>query len=343
MRFSVIVPVFNVADYLQKCVDSILANDCSDCEILLIDDGSTDGRSGALCDAIAAAQPQIIRAVHKPNGGLGDARNAGIDQAKGDYLVFIDSDDYIAPDYLSTISAQIDQTPADIYTFDFFCAYPNRTEHYANCDCLPKGAAFTLAQCPQLLLCSPTAWSRVWKRSLFVSTGIRYPCRVWYEDIRTSGKLFAQAESIVAVPKALYYYVIRENSITHNKNVDRNRQILEAMEDLISYFQAHGLFETYRKELCHLTIEHVLIVASVRVLRCDRRHPLLAEFRAYVERTFPDYRSDPYPLPAAKRLAYWLILHRAYGLAALLFALKDKLPQGAPMQEKNAGLPARKG
>lgn len=326
MRFSVIVPVYNVADYLQKCADSILANDCSDCEILLVDDGSTDGRSGQLCDEIAAAHPQLIRVIHKPNGGLGDARNAGIEQAKGDYLVFIDSDDHITPDYLSTISAQIDKTPADVYTFDFFCEYPNKTEQYHDSATLPEGVPFTLAQQPTLLLQSPTAWSRVWKRELFLSTGIRYPGRVWYEDIRTSGKLFAQAGNIVAIHKPLYYYVIRENSITHNTNVDRNHQILEALEDLISYFKENNLFEAYRDELCQMTIDHVLIAATVRVVRCDRDHPLVGEFRDYVETTFPDYRSNPYlpTLPRSKRLAYRLILRKQYRLLASLFSWKDK-------------------
>lgn len=327
MRFSIIVPVYNVAEYLQKCADSILANDCSDCEILLIDDGSTDGKSGALCDQIAAAHSDVVRAIHKPNGGLGDARNFGLERAKGDYLVFIDSDDHIAPDYLATISEQIDRTHADVYTFDFFCEYPNKTEVFADSAALPEGAAFTLAQQPKLLLQSPTAWSRVWKRSLFLQTGIRYPSKVWYEDIRTSGKLFAQASSIVAIHKPLYYYVIRENSITHNKNVDKNRQILEAMDDLIPYFKENSLFETYQDELCRIVVEHVLIAATVRVVRCDRHHPLIAEFRTYVESNFPDYRANRYiaELDASKRLAYRLIIGKHYAALAALFQLKDRL------------------
>jgi glycosyltransferase involved in cell wall biosynthesis len=324
MRFSVIVPVYNVAEYLRKCAESIIANDCSDSEILLVDDGSTDGISGGLCDQIAAEHPDLIRVIHKPNGGLGDARNAGIAEARGEYLVFIDSDDHIAPDYLATVSAHIDKTHADVYTFDFFCQYADRTEIRHDADKLPEGVAFTLAQQPTLLLHSPTAWSRVWKRSLFLSTDIRYPGRVWYEDIRTSGKLFAQAGSIVAIHKPLYYYVIRENSITHNKNVDRNRQILDAMEDLLPYFKAHGLFDTYRNELCQLVIDHVLIAASVRVLRCDRHHPLLGEFYDYTLRNFPDFRHCPYlsTLSGSKKLAYRLVAGRHYGTAALLFYLK---------------------
>ena len=92
MRFSVVIPVYNVKEYLEKCVDSVLAQDTADYEMILVDDGSTDG-SGALCDTIAARRPECIRVIHKPNGGLGDARNVGLAHAQGDYLVFLDSDE----------------------------------------------------------------------------------------------------------------------------------------------------------------------------------------------------------------------------------------------------------
>ena len=86
MIFSVVIPVYNVKDYLPKCIDSVLAQDFTDYEVILIDDGSTDGESGAICDRYAAAHPERIRAIHKPNGGVGEARNVGIEAAQGEYL-----------------------------------------------------------------------------------------------------------------------------------------------------------------------------------------------------------------------------------------------------------------
>lgn len=325
MRFSIVVPVYNVAEYLPKCIQSILANDCSDCEILLVDDGSTDGRSGQLCDEFEAAHPDLIRAIHKPNGGLGDARNAGLEQAKGDYLVFIDSDDHIVPDYLATVSAAMDRTPGEVYTFDFFLDNGQTMEVYPDSRALPEGVAFTLAQQPSLLLQQPSACARVWKRSLFLSTGIRYPARAWYEDIRTSGKLFAQASGIVAIHKPLYCYFVRDNSITRSKNVEKNMEIVEAMEDLLGYFQANGLFDRYRDELCQLVIDHVLIAATVRIAKLDPRSPLLGQLRSYAVGRFPNFRRCPYMrrLPPAKRLALGLSELRLYRVLNLLFLLKD--------------------
>ena len=97
MKFSVIIPVYNGWEYLREGVDSVLGQTGADFEILLVDDGSTDGESGEICDRYAAAHPERIRAIHKPNGGVGEARNVGIEAAQGEYLIFIDSDDYIAP------------------------------------------------------------------------------------------------------------------------------------------------------------------------------------------------------------------------------------------------------
>ena len=106
-RFSLIVPVYRVEEYLPKCVDSVRAQECQDFELLLVDDGSPD-RCPALCDAYAAEDPQHIRVIHQENAGPGAARNRGIDEARGDYLVFLDSDDYLSPETLAELSKAID-------------------------------------------------------------------------------------------------------------------------------------------------------------------------------------------------------------------------------------------
>ena len=115
MIFSVVIPVYNVKDYLPKCIDSVLAQDFEDYEVILIDDGSTDGESGAICDRYAAAHPERIRAIHKPNGGVGEARNVGIEAAQGEYLIFIDSDDYIAPDMFRVLADAVARFGSDIH------------------------------------------------------------------------------------------------------------------------------------------------------------------------------------------------------------------------------------
>lgn len=325
MKFSVVIPVYNVKDYLAKCVQSVLAQQIESYEIILVDDGSTDG-SGELCDALAQRKPDCIRVIHKPNGGLGDARNVGLEQAKGEYLVFIDSDDYIAPNMLRELSEKIEQTHADIITFGFRVDKNGDTSEI-HIDDLPEDHVFTLQSLPELLLALPNAWTRIYKRTLFLETGIRYPGRVWYEDIRTTTKLFAKAGSVAAVRQPYYYYVVRENSITRNKNVARNHEIIDAFDDLLGWYKQNGLFEMYQPQLCRLAVDHIFLAASVRVLMTDPKHPLLKEFNQYLYQHFPHFTTNRYlsDLPKPKKLAYHLLLKKQYRLLRLLFLAKDKL------------------
>lgn len=326
MKFSIIIPVYNVKDYLAKCVDSILVQDCRDCEMILVDDGSTDGASGPLCDDYAAAHPELIRVIHQENQGLGGARNTGIEAAAGEYLLLVDSDDYLAPETLEQLRAVVGEYSSDIVTFGFVMDENGRlTERHL--DNLPEGRVFTLGEVKGLLLAAPNAWNRLWKRSLFLESGIRFPKRVWYEDIRTTTKLFALAKSIVYVPETFYRYVVREGSITRNVNVERSREILDAFEDLLGWYQQQGLFETYYQELSRLTVDHVYLAASVRVLRIDPKHPLLREFLDFVWERFPDFQENPYlrQLPRQHKLLIKLLKRKQYGIIRLMFQIKDHL------------------
>ncbi len=323
---SVIIPVYNVAQWLPTCIESLLTQDYTDYEIILVDDGSTDGQSGAICDAYAQQHPQRIQVVHKENGGLGDARNAGIARSSGEYLFFVDSDDFVAPHTLADLAQQIARYHSDVYLFGMVInrdGVPGETL----LDDLPKNQVFCLEEQPTLLLVAPTACCRLWKRDLFMQSGIRFPARVWYEDIRTTLKLYTLAKTVVCLDKAYYYYLVRANSIMQSANLARNAEIMDALDDVLSYFAQHGLYERYRNELCYLTVDHVLAVASVRVLRLDPTSELLGQFMAYTLAHFPDFRSNPYytRMSAKKRLVFRLICRKQYKLAALLFKWQDKL------------------
>lgn len=322
MKLSVIIPVYNVEAYLPACVDSVLANDTSDCEILLVDDGATD-RSGAICDEYALAHPALIRVIHQANGGLGAARNTGIEAARGEWLLFLDSDDTLTPDALAVLKSAA--SPA-VQVVGFQLYSDDGAGHLTpfDTDFTPSEEVFTLENRRDYLLCLPSAATRLWARELFLASGIRFPSRVWYEDIRTTTKLLALATGITVLPQRLYRYLQRPGSIMSNQNLDRNREILEAFDDLLGWYRARDLAEEYRNELCALTVEHVLLAASVRVARADVKHPLLKDFRDYTDAAFPEWPANPYlkTLPKAKALALRLVRGRHYGLLALLFRLK---------------------
>lgn len=322
MKFSVIVPVYNVAQYLPACIASVAAQTCGDYELILVDDGSTD-ESGALCDQLA--QEYHCRVIHQENCGLGAARNTGIEAAKGDYLVFLDSDDFLSPDALQGLSEEMDRIPADIYSFGFVTS-DGVHDIAPFVDDLPYHQPLALSSHPAILLALPNACCRVIRRELFRSSGIRFPSRVWYEDLRTTPKLFALADTVVSLPNTWYHYVQRDGSITRNSNIARNREIIDAFEDLLGWYREHGLFDRYQVQLERLCIDHVYLAASVRVLRADPKHPLLKEFRDYLRKNFPDYQKNPLlgELPRSKHLAYTLLEGKHYRLLKLLFFLKDR-------------------
>ena len=326
MLLSIIVPVYNVADYLQTCADSIYANDLTDCEVILVDDGSTDGKSGALCDEIAKGKKNT-RVIHQANGGLGAARNTGIEAANGEYLFFVDSDDTIAADAVAVLRNAISEKPAEIYSFPIYTHDGIHPPRYLQTNSFLCDHAFDLRQQPNFLLSLPAAWARIYRRNLFLRSGIRYPGRVWYEDIRTTPKLFALADSIVTLEQPLYYYLARTGSIMRSGNVARCVEIMDAFDDLRQWFTQQGLLEEYNKQLSCLAVEHILVAASVRAARVDAKHPMLADFRAYMEKNFPDYAANPLLaiLPRSSRLCLRLIRGGHYRLMASLFALKDKL------------------
>lgn len=323
MLFSIVIPVYNVKEYLRKCVGSILANSFSDYEVLLVDDGSTDG-SDLLCDALVEESGGRVRVFHQENQGPGCARNTGIAAAQGEYLFFVDSDDSLISDALERLAAAVERYQADILAFDFFSDDGEGHLQPMSANRGKADAPFTLAKQPEFLLSVPGVWQRIWRRTLF-DKGVAFPNRVWYEDICTVTKLFALAEKIVILPERPYCYFSRPGSIMNSRVLPRNREIITAMEDVLGWYQEKGLFDQYQKELCALTVEHVLLVASVRVARIDPKSPILQELSSYVSKRFPDFRKNSYirQLPRLKRLALYLVCHRCYGLLRLLFRLKD--------------------
>ena len=318
MKFSIIVPVYNAATFLEETVQSVFDQTCSDWELLLIDDGSTDGETGALCDRIAAKDSRIT-SFHKSNGGAGDARNYGIPRASGDYLFFLDSDDFLEPAALQILTEALQQTPADICCFGFtmlrdgseITQCPN--EHAFH-------EPFVLSQEPRVLLGPPAAWYAVWKRELFTRTEIRFRARGWGEDLAMTRKMLTQAASIVLIPDTLYRYVIREGSVTTRRNLDTNAEIMDTMEDVLAWFRDAGLWEQYRDELCCLCLNNIYD-ACVRIVKVDPSHPLPARLMAFAARQFPDYRETKYvrAWPKKRKLILSLLEGGHYRTAQLLF------------------------
>ena len=254
------------------------------------------------------------------------ARNRGIDEAEGDYIVFVDSDDYLSPETLEELSRAIGQTGADLYHFGAFVERNGRVIGQVR-EQVPVDHVTDLRQAPRYFFGTMAPWGKAYRRALFSDKSLRYPPQVRYEDIRLSVKLLARCERIVSLEGTYYHYLQREDSAMRNRNADRNAELLTAFDDILAWYRENGLFDEFRDELCALAVEHILLSATVRVLLIDPHHRLIGEFRSYVEREFPDYTSNRYvaELPRARALAFRLLQKRRYGTVRLLFGLKERL------------------
>lgn len=210
---SVIVPVYNVEKYLQRCVDSIVNQTYKNLEIFLVDDGSPDD-CGAICDEYARKDKRII-VIHKENGGLSSARNAALDVAAGDYIMFVDSDDWVEPDFCMKAlkMAIVHHVQIVAYGYQSFYMENGKTKkRYTNKPRLVDSSEAIRHLILRDDVIYNYAWNKIYERSLFEN--IRYPFGLLYEDNAVTYKLIARAKDIYVSDAILYNYVIRKDSIS---------------------------------------------------------------------------------------------------------------------------------
>ena len=322
-RLSIIIPVYNVERYLPACLESVDRAARGRCEILIVDDGSTDS-SGALCDDFARGRADV-KVIHQENAGLGGARNTGIEAASGEYLFFPDSDDTVTEDSVDTILEYIDRYEPDMIRFCLRCTDENGKLIYETGSDFPKGTVFDPSSDRFILTQSPSACDKVMRASLFKETGIRFPSRVWYEDLRTVPKLMARCHSVVYCHKILYNYLSRSGSIMNSSKVDRNIEIIDAIEDLRDWFCSNGLSERFADELEFLTVSHILIDGCVRVIRQGgSSHPLVRKLRSYALEKCPDPDKNKYcrKLSGNRKTVYRLLKAGMVRTVGLIFMIK---------------------
>ena len=229
---SIIVPVYNVEKYLEKCVDSIINQTYKNLEIILVDDGSKDS-SGKLCDSLKEKDGRI-KVIHKQNGGLSDARNAGLKIANGKYIGFVDSDDYIAKDMYQTLYSLSKKHNADISIVSYYEIYGGKvisvrdTKNLVIYDKIDAMKEVLIDRSIQSY-----AWNKLFKRELLED--IEFPTNKNFEDIATTLLLFEKANKVVLLEDPKYYYVRRDDSIVGVKNYKTYKDYLDVIYDKYLY------------------------------------------------------------------------------------------------------------
>ncbi len=289
MKFSVIVPVYNVEKFLAKCLDSILYQDFDDYEIIAVNDGSTDSSPEILDEY--SKKTDKLKVINQKNKGLGGARNTAIENACGDYLVFVDSDDFIPTDMLSTLTVYFDKYNLDIISFDLTAVYNYES---VDTEVADSEDEFVFLGSKEFLISEPTACAKAYRRSLYTDNNIRFPERLWYEDLATVYRLVPFANKIGYLNKPLYYYVQQPGSITHSANTTRMMEIITAFDTLESYFKEIGCFEEYYAELEWLCVKHVLYYSAHRFLTKGYYYKQMNALYNYVCLHYPKFKINKY-------------------------------------------------
>lgn len=273
---SVIVPVYNVEKYIERCILSVLNQTYQNYELLLVDDGSTDD-GGRICDMYHSNNPKI-KVYHKENGGLSDARNYGLQKAEGEYIVFLDSDDYIAKEFLACLHGLLEEAQADIAVCGFYHTDANtfpkekkgrtyRTTLLSSQESLADwhGARGRLETC---------VWNKLYKRKVFSldKEPVLFPVGTYYEDVYTTHRLVDNAERIVFTEKPLYMYYKRSGSIMESRlTMEKMKMSITAQKERLDFFESRGYERSADRLLVGLALHEVLFYSHCQSSEGEER------------------------------------------------------------------------
>ncbi len=298
MRFSIIVPVYNVENYITQCLDSIVNQTFGDFEVVVVDDQTPDN-SMQIVQTFADRYPDKFQVIHQQNKGLGGARNTGVAAAKGEYLIFIDSDDYIKIDMLQILDAHIRRSPCDILEFNYLEVSPSGRVLRRQSLCDEVSVYTQVEDKAKLMLGPPIACNKVFRREFFIGSGVLFPEKTRYEDAVTR-ILTAKAESVVCCTEHLYHYVQREGSIMNSEISPRVLDIAKVVDLVYDAFVRDDLLTGYGNAL-----EASMIMSLMRIIddvyRQSPNHPLQQQLVAYTVGKFPAYTENVYLTSDAKK------------------------------------------
>lgn len=277
---SVIVPVYKVEQYLEKCVESIKKQTYKNLEIILVDDGSPDN-CPALCDSLAKTDKRI-KVIHKPNGGLSDARNAGINIATGKFITFVDSDDYLNLNFIETLYHNLTETGSDVSICNFQDVYENEevdTSLKETSKILTFDGSNKFEQLyKDLRLRFVTAWGKLYRKDIFDK--VKYPVGKINEDEFVCHHILSLCDKVCYSDVKYYYYLQRQNSIMHQKYSKKNLNIFEALYDRFLFFKENypklALNSLYAY-LSDITVNYYKFDKSVRKELLERFYKALEE------------------------------------------------------------------
>ena len=284
-KVSVIVPIYNVEKYLEKCINSLLSQTLEDIQIILVNDGSKDN-SGNIAKEYEKNNKNRIIYVEKENGGLSDARNYGLKYATGDFIAFLDSDDYIEKNAYEEMYNKVIEENADYVECDFIWEFPNKIR-------VDKQYPYKNKK-EMLSFVRVVAWNKLIKRQLITDNNLEFPKGLRYEDVEFTYKLIPFVNKFAYVDKPFIHYVQREGSIANVQN-ERTAEIFTVLDNVIEFYKKNNIYEKYRDELEYNYARYLLCSSLKRMCKIkDKsiREKLLTENWERLNSNFPNWKEN---------------------------------------------------
>lgn len=275
-KVSIVVPVYNVEKYLRRCVDSLIAQSYLNLEILLVDDGSKDS-SLSICKEYELKDSRI-RVFHKENEGLGLTRNYGIERATGEYITFVDSDDYLTSDAIAVMLDRAIATNADVVIATHY--YKNKVQEVAIPERLYSGDEIKKVLMVHMMgnkgnkldALSYTAWGKLYKKELFTKNNLVFPSerKLIWEDLAFSVEAYPLCEKVYVLHKPVYYYCFNEGSLTHTYKPNKLELVMELYHYMGTKIQELGLPKAAQYRLNTNFIGHIRTCIKLEVFYADK-------------------------------------------------------------------------
>ena len=290
-KVSVIVPVYNVEEYLGKCLDSLVNQTLDDIEIIVVNDGSPDNSQGIIDDYVSK-YPNIIKCYIKKNGGLSDARNYGIKRAKGEYIGFLDGDDYADITMFEKMYNKAISNDFDVVACDVNCVNEKSSTYISSL--VPNDLIDKNDIKKQMTNIYPTAWNKIYKKTLF-HHGVMFKKNVWYEDVEFLYKIFPYINKLGTIKEPLINYVQREGAITKVFD-ERLYHYIDNWNGIIDYYKGKGFYDEYFNELEYCYVRYLYMTFIKQATNFDKKSFNRASKLACknVREKFPKYRHNKY-------------------------------------------------
>ena len=259
IKVSIIVPFYNVENYIETCLESLVNQTLEDIEIILVNDGSKDN-SEKIAQKFIQNYPNKIVYLKKENGGLSDARNYAIPKAKGEYIAFIDSDDYVEINMYEEMYKKAKEENLDYVECNFLWEYPDKVLESKGTQYKDKKEMFIKARV--------VAWNKLIKKEIVQENKIEFPKGYRYEDVEFFYKLLPHISNYGIVEKPFIHYIQRENSISNVQN-SKTKDIIDVLGHVIEYYKQNNLFAEYKEEIEYTYARYVLCSSMLRMVMIE--------------------------------------------------------------------------